>query len=183
MVQGYAETVFGYDRGMSYGGRLLPAEGCQTAMRHAGANASMTTMQTSRRPGSLASRNIRITDLVHYRLPVAGMLSILHRVSGAAMFLLLPFALRWFGDSLASEAGFARVARCAGSWWGKLILLGAFWALMHHACAGVRFLLLDLHRGVGRASARKSAVAVFAVSLTITGLFGLWLFGLAGRAG
>ncbi len=143
----------------------------------------MTTMQTSRRPGSLASRNIRIADLVHYRLPIAGVLSILHRVSGAAMFLLLPFALRWFADSLASPDGFARVARGVGSGWFKLVLLGAFWALMHHACAGVRFLLLDLHRGVDRASARKSAIAVFGVSLTLAGLFGLWLFGLPGGAG
>ena len=143
----------------------------------------MTTMQTSRRPGSLASRNIRIADLVHYRLPIAGVLSILHRVSGAAMFLLLPFALRWFADSLASPDGFARVARGVGSGWFKLVLLGAFWALMHHACAGVRFLLLDLHRGVDRASARKSAIAVFGVSLTLAGLFWLWLFGLPGGAG
>lgn len=183
MVEGYAETVFGYDDRREDGKGDKGDKGDKGKKSDANANAAVTMMQSSRNPGTMARRNIRIADLVRYRLPVAGLLSILHRLSGAAMFLLLPLALRWLSESLASPAGFAEVVRCAGSWWFKLLLLGAFWALMHHACAGVRFLLLDLHRGVDRAAARRSAIAAFAISLALTAMFAVWLLMRSGRAG
>lgn len=122
-------------------------------------------------------RNIHVTQIVHYRLPPAGMASIAHRISGAALFLLLPLLLWLFDQSLTSELSFARLREFAGQGWVKLILLGLSWAFLHHLVAGIRYLLLDLHIGVDQRRARASAIAVFAISLPLAALAGLRLFG------
>jgi len=125
-------------------------------------------------------RNIRIADLVHYRLPVPGIVSILHRISGMLIFLLLPLLLWLFDLSLSSDRSFDRlVALCSGTL-ARLVLLGLGWALLHHVCAGVRFLLLDVHIGTDKAAARRGAWVVFAVSLPLAALFALFLFGVIG---
>ncbi len=122
-------------------------------------------------------RNIHITDLAAYRLPAAGMVSILHRVSGALLFLALPLLLWLFDLSLSSELSFARLTELLERGWVKLVLLILVWGFLHHLVAGVRYLLLDLHWGVDKARSRLSAQGVFAVSLTLTLLVGLRLFG------
>lgn len=121
-------------------------------------------------------RNISVPDLMHYKLPVPGMLSILHRASGALMFLALP-ALLWLLDlSLRSETGYEHLRQFASNPVVRLVLVGAAWALLHHACAGVRYLALDMDLGVDRAAARRSAWAVFAVSGALTALVFLSVF-------
>lgn len=122
-------------------------------------------------------RNIHVSQILSYRLPPAGLVSIMHRVSGAALFLLLPLLLWLFDLSLASEISFERLRGFAGNWLVKLILLGLIWALFHHLIAGVRYLLLDLHIGVDKDASRKSAFAVYWISLPLTLLGALWLFG------
>lgn len=123
-------------------------------------------------------RNIHVTQILKYRLPLAGKLSILHRVSGAALFLALPvIILPLFSQSLTSEGTFAQMQELASHPLVKLVLLGLIWSYMHHFCAGIRYLALDLHMGTDKDSAQKSAGIVFAVSLTLTALFGLKLFG------
>ena len=122
-------------------------------------------------------RNIGIGDLRHYLLPVPGVLSILHRVSGLLMFLLLPVLLWLFELSLSSERSYALFVDISRNFLGRLVLLGLAWALLHHLCAGVRFLLLDLHIGTDRAAARASSWAVFAASIALTLLMALLLFG------
>jgi succinate dehydrogenase / fumarate reductase cytochrome b subunit len=122
-------------------------------------------------------RNIHVLQLLSYRLPAAGMVSILHRISGAVLFLLLPLLLWWFELSLASELSFVRLAEVTGLWWVKLILLGLIWAFLHHLVAGVRYLVLDLHVGIDKAPSHASALVVFAVSLVMTAIAGLRLFG------
>lgn len=103
-------------------------------------------------------------------LPLPGMVSIFHRVSGLLLFVLL-FWLLWLLDqSLASPEGFASVKALLGHWFVKLIMLGLVWAYLHHFCAGIRFLLLDLHRGIDLATARATSGWVFGVSLALTGL-------------
>jgi succinate dehydrogenase / fumarate reductase cytochrome b subunit len=121
-------------------------------------------------------RNISVPDLIRYKLPVPGMLSILHRVSGALMFLLLPAVLWLFELSLKRDA-FARLLELAGGWFARLVLVALAWALLHHLAAGIRYLLLDLDLGVDRAPARRSAWIVFAVSLSLTALSALFIFG------
>ncbi|MCU0952935.1 MAG: succinate dehydrogenase, cytochrome b556 subunit [Burkholderiaceae bacterium] len=122
-------------------------------------------------------RNIHVSQIVKYSLPPAGMVSILHRISGAALFLCLPLLLWLFDLSLISELSFARLKEVAGQWWMKVILLGLIWAFLHHLVAGVRYLVLDLHVGLDKAPSRSSAIAVFAVSLVLTLVAALRLFG------
>jgi succinate dehydrogenase cytochrome b subunit len=122
-------------------------------------------------------RNIHITQILQYKLPPPGMVSILHRVSGAVLFLALPLILWLFDLSLMSELSFARLADIASHWFVKLVLLVLVWAFLHHLIAGIRYLLLDLHLGVERAAARTSALAVFWISLPVTLLVALRLFG------
>lgn len=122
-------------------------------------------------------RNIHITQIANYRLPLAGLLSILHRVSGALMFLLLPFVLYLLEQSLTSEGSFEYFKGLTSGWFIKLMILALSWAYLHHFCAGIRHLIMDNHIGVDKDSSRKSAVVVFAVSLPLAGLVALKLFG------
>jgi succinate dehydrogenase / fumarate reductase cytochrome b subunit len=140
----------------------------------------MTNPPSSRPAARPPIRNIGILDLVHYRLPIPGIVSILHRVSGLLLFLLLPLLLWLFDLSLSSDRSFDRlVAFCQGTF-ARLVLLALGWALLHHLAAGVRFLLLDLHVGTDKPAARRSSWLVFAVSLPLAALFALFLFGVLG---
>ncbi len=105
------------------------------------------------------------------------MVSIMHRISGAALFLALPFLLWMFDLSLISETSFERMATVASGWVVKLALLFLIWAFLHHFVAGIRYLVLDLHVGLERLQARKNALAVFAISLPLTLVAALKLFG------
>lgn len=107
-------------------------------------------------------------------LPLPGLVSILHRISGAALFLLLPWLLYLLGASLASPEGFDAVKGALAHPLARLVLLGLLWALLHHLFAGIRFLFLDIDKGVGLAAARATSAAVLAVSLTLTAVLG-WL--------
>jgi len=122
-------------------------------------------------------RNISPIDLMNYRLPIAGKVSILHRVSGALLFLCLPLLIALFAMSFASEAGFTSMSAVLGHPVVKLILLVLIWGYLHHFCAGIRYLVLDLHIGIDKESAAKSASLVLGVSLALTAVFGLKLFG------
>ncbi|MEI2415685.1 succinate dehydrogenase, cytochrome b556 subunit [Orrella sp. JC864] len=123
-------------------------------------------------------RNLTLPQLMKYRLPLAGKLSILHRISGALLFLCLPLViLPLFAMSVSSEAGFAQMATVFGNPIVKLVMLVLIWGYLHHFCAGIRYLVLDLHMGLDKASAQKSAGVVFGVSLALTLVFALKLFG------
>jgi len=132
-------------------------------------------------------RNINaITDLPTYRLPAAGWVSILHRVSGVIMFLLLPFILWLFDTSVSSEISFGRftAAFTAGigfvpGWFIKLVTLAIIWAYLHHFTAGLRHLWMDVsHDAVSKQFGKTSAVATLAISLGLTVVLGAKLFGL-----
>ena len=122
-------------------------------------------------------RNIHITELPNYRLPAAGLVSILHRVSGAGLFLMLPFLLYLFQLSVTSESSFEYFKGILQNPLVKLVLLGLIWAYMQHFAAGVRHLFMDVHLAIEKDSSRQSAIAVLAVSLALTALAGLKLFG------
>ncbi|HSC93934.1 MAG TPA: succinate dehydrogenase, cytochrome b556 subunit [Burkholderiales bacterium] len=107
-------------------------------------------------------------NLIQIRLPVPGLVSILHRVSGAVLFLLLPALLALFQLSLESPQAFARFQMVLSHWAIKLILIGVVWAYLHHLCAGIRHLALDLDYGTELAAARASSFAVLAVSVVLT---------------
>jgi succinate dehydrogenase / fumarate reductase cytochrome b subunit len=122
-------------------------------------------------------RNIHVTQILGYRLPPAGIVSILHRISGALLFLTLPFLIWLLELSLTTELTFLRLREFASSWWAKLILLALIWAFLHHLVAGIRYLVLDLHIGVDKVPSGTSALVVLGVSLALTLVAGLRVFG------
>jgi len=116
-------------------------------------------------------------NLVRIRLPLPGIVSILHRVSGALLFLLgIPLLLAGVAASLASPESYEQLKSTFSHPLAKLLLIGFLWAYLHHFFAGIRFLLLDLLQGIELASARRSSVVVLAVSLALTLIIGarLW---------
>ncbi len=122
-------------------------------------------------------RNIHVSQILKYKLPPPGMVSIMHRASGALLFLTLPLVLWLFDLSLTSEISYSRLADFSSHWLVKLVLVGLAWAFLHHLVAGVRYLMLDLHIGVEKAAARTSALGVYAISLPLTLLAALKIFG------
>ena len=121
--------------------------------------------------------NIHVLQIIRYRLPAAGVVSILHRVSGAMMFLLLPFILYLFDLSITSEISFDYLKGFTSHWFVKLLILAVSWGYLHHFCGGIRHLIMDVHIGLSKEEARKSAHMVFLVSVPLTLLVALKLFG------
>lgn len=116
-------------------------------------------------------------DLVRIRLPLPGFVSILHRVSGALLFLVgIPLLLAGLAASVESPESYAEVKAAFASPIAKLVLIGFLWAYLHHFFAGIRFLLLDLLTGIDLPSARRSSAIVLVVSVALTLIVGarLW---------
>jgi succinate dehydrogenase / fumarate reductase cytochrome b subunit len=107
-------------------------------------------------------------NLSPLNLPVPGLVSILHRVSGALLFLGLIGFLYLLDLSLASESGYTRAGELLSNPIAKLLVIASVWALLHHMCAGIRHLFLDIDIGSSLHAARRSAVAVLIVSLALT---------------
>jgi succinate dehydrogenase / fumarate reductase cytochrome b subunit len=146
----------------------------------------MTELATPPRPRR-EFRNINaFTDLTTYRLPPAGIVSILHRVSGFLMFLLLPFVIWMFDTSVSSEYSYARFTAAFNSglgfvpgWFLKLVVLALIWSYLHHFVAGLRHLWMDVsHAAVNKEFGQSSAIATLAISILLTVVLGAKLFGL-----
>ena len=133
---------------------------------------------TSPTPNRQEFRNIGIADIKNYRLPPAGIISILHRISGLVPFLALPLLLALIAASFGTPEKFAALVDCLQNPLAKLVLLGLVWAILHHACAGVRYLLMDVHVKVSKAGGRQTAFTVLLVSLALTALVGARMFNL-----
>ena len=110
--------------------------------------------------------------LLQIRLPLSGWISILHRITGALLFLLLPLPLYLLQLSLQSEAGYRQVSDWLMQWPLRLMLLLLLWWFAHHLFAGLRFLLIDLDRGVALAQAQRTARVVVAADLLTLLLLG-----------
>jgi succinate dehydrogenase / fumarate reductase cytochrome b subunit len=128
---------------------------------------------------------MRLVDAVKYRLPLAGIVSILHRASGLLMFLLLPFIVWLFDNSISSEISYetfasAFVVGLVGlpGWLVKLGVLALIWAFLHHLIAGLRHVWMDATHSVSLAQGRNSALFTLASSLLLTVALGAKLFGL-----
>jgi len=111
-------------------------------------------------------------DLARIRLPVPGFVSILHRISGAALFLFAGVLLYLFQLSVQSAESYEHFRALAGHWFVKLFLTGMLWALLHHFFAGMRFLLLDIHVLGDLRQARATSWIVLAASLALTVVLG-----------
>lgn len=108
-------------------------------------------------------------DLNLAHLPVPGLVSIFHRISGAVLFFpVIPALLYLMQASLGSEAGWAHWKAVFADPAVKIALLALVWLYAHHFFAGIRYLLLDVHLGVAKAPARASAKLVFALGAATT---------------
>jgi len=143
----------------------------------------MTELAKKKRP---EFRNLNLfSDVRTYRLPLAGFISILHRVSGMLMFILLPLVIWMFDTSVSSEISFARFSAAFNvgvgfvpGWFIKLVTLALIWAYLHHLAAGVRHLYLDVSHKTTKDFGRQSAVATLVFSIGLTLILGAKLFGL-----
>ncbi len=130
-------------------------------------------------------RNINaLTDLPSYRLPAAGWVSILHRASGAIMFLLMPFIIWMFDTSISSEISFAKFSGAftlglgfVPGWFMKLVALALIWAYLHHFIAGLRHLYMDINHAVSKEFGKSSALFTLGLGSVLTLVLALKLFG------
>jgi succinate dehydrogenase / fumarate reductase cytochrome b subunit len=144
-------------------------------------------MAENAKPPRPVYRNIHVTDLASYRLPPAGIVSILHRISGLLMFLLLPFIIWMFDTSVTSEISYDQftglfAAGCAEGkvpgWFFKLVGLALIWAYLHHFIAGVRHLIMDATHRVSKEQGHNTAIITLGLSVALTLVLGAKLFGL-----
>jgi succinate dehydrogenase / fumarate reductase cytochrome b subunit len=133
------------------------------------------------RPGA----NMRLIEALQYRLPIAGVVSILHRGSGMLMFFLLPFVIWLFDKSVTSEISYDTFASAFVAGIGpvpgvliKLVVLALIWAYLFHAIAGLRHLWMDATHSVSKSQGRSSAMVTVGLSTVLTVLLGAKLFGL-----
>ena len=130
-------------------------------------------------------RNINaLSDLPTYRLPAAGWVSILHRISGAILFLLMPFIIWMFDTSVSSEISFAKFTNAFNQglwvlpgWFIKLVALAIIWAYLHHFIAGVRHLWMDATHSVEKVFGKSSAVVTLLLGTLLTLVLAAKLFG------
>lgn len=133
------------------------------------------------RPGPM-----RLVDATQYPLPAAAWVSILHRVSGIIMFVLLPFIIWLLDKSLESDISYQFLADVfigglggVPGWCFKIVVLGLIWSYLHHFTAGLRHLWMDVsHSAVNKQFGKTSSIVVFVVSITLTVVLGAKLFGL-----
>ena len=131
-----------------------------------------------KRPGEM-----RLLDATQYRLPPAGWVSILHRVSGLVLILLMPFVIWLFDNSLTSEVTFTQFSAAFVGGIGfvpaflvKLAALALIWAFLQHFCAGVRHLYMDFTHSVTKEFGRTSALVAMGVAAALTLVFAYKLF-------
>ncbi len=116
-------------------------------------------------------------NLLQIRLPIMGVVSLLHRASGVLLFLAIPYAVYLLGLSLTSRADFDHVIQQLEQPWLQLLLLTLIWGLAHHLFAGIRFLLIDADIGVQKSSARLGAWLVIVAEILVVAFVAwrLWL--------
>lgn len=146
----------------------------------------MTESATGTAPKRPVFRNINaFKDLTTYHMAPAAWVSILHRASGAIMFLLMPFIIWMFDTSVSSEISFGRFTNVFGNgagfvpgWFFKLMALALIWAYLQHFIAGLRHLFMDLnHDKATKEFGKSSALVVLVLSLGLTFVLALKLFG------
>lgn len=138
------------------------------------------TETTRQRPGTM-----RLIDALQYRLPLGGVVSILHRFSGLLMLVLLPFIVWMFDTSVSSEGSFEQFSSAFSAglgvlpgWAVKIVALVLIWSFLHHLLAGLRHVWMDVAHATSKAQGHNSAVATLALSLVLTVALGAKLFGL-----
>jgi len=121
------------------------------------------------KPERPAYRNIGLSNVIfRYRMPAPAIVSIMHRVSGVLLLAALPFLLYLFESSLLSEISFEKFRSAVAHPLAKLFILLLIWAYLHHFCAGIRHLVMDLGLGLDKGPSKTSALVVLVVSIVLT---------------
>jgi succinate dehydrogenase / fumarate reductase cytochrome b subunit len=124
---------------------------------------------------SVTKRPVHL-NVLQIKLPIAGIMSILHRVTGALMALAIPFMIYLLDLALEGEQGFAAAGALLDGVLMKLVIFALVWAVLHHLLAGIRYLLIDVHVGVEKPVYRQTAwVAVIAAPLLAVAFTGMLL--------
>jgi succinate dehydrogenase / fumarate reductase cytochrome b subunit len=110
-------------------------------------------------------------NVLKIKLPVTGIISISHRITGVLLFLSIPLAAYLFDRSLSGEAGFAQAKALLTLPWLIPVYLLLVWSMAHHLIAGVRYLLIDVHIGVEKRSATRSAQIVLVAGIVLAVLY------------
>jgi succinate dehydrogenase / fumarate reductase cytochrome b subunit len=121
-------------------------------------------------------RRPKYLNLLQIRLPLPALVSILHRVSGAVLFLALPGLLWCLQQSLVSFQSFAAVQAVLAHWWVKVIITGLLWSYFHHLCAGIRHLLMDVYHTTDLPAARFSAMLALGSGVALAAAAGALLW-------
>lgn len=124
----------------------------------------------------MASQRPKYLNLFKIKLPLPGVVSLLHRMSGSLLFVAIPLFLLTFQATLDSAENFEKVRQALGSPLAKLVLISLLWGFLHHFFAGIRFLLMDVHVGLGLQESRRNSLLVMVFSLSLTVLIGVWLW-------
>lgn len=126
---------------------------------------------------------MRLIEATQYKLPPAAVVSILHRLSGIVMFVLMPFIIWMFDTSLTSEITYDQFASVfvggvgfLPGWFFKLVVLGLIWSYLHHFIAGLRHLWMDATHAVSKEFGRTSALVTLGLSIALTLALGFKLF-------
>jgi succinate dehydrogenase / fumarate reductase cytochrome b subunit len=128
----------------------------------------MTTSSSVKRP----TVRPKYYDLNLLNLPMPGLVSIFHRITGVAMFLfLIPLVLAILQATLTSDAAFNTWKSYFAHPLVKLVVIGFVWAYLHHLFAGIRYLLLDIHVGIAKEPAQASAKVVLIAGIIATAVF------------
>lgn len=124
----------------------------------------------------MASKRPKYLNLFKIKLPLPGVVSILHRASGALLFAAIPVLLAVFQLSLASAETYENVRQALAGPLAKLALIGLAWGFLHHFLAGLRYLAMDMDYGLDLDKTRRSSKLVLIFSLGLTVLIGGWLW-------
>ncbi|MDS1136783.1 succinate dehydrogenase, cytochrome b556 subunit [Nitratireductor indicus] len=116
-----------------------------------------------------------------YRLIPTMLMSIIHRITGGALYFGIVLFVVWVAAAAASKEAFDLVNAVYGSWFGRLVLFGFTWALLHHMVGGLRHLVWDTGRALGKATSTRMAKASIVISVILTVL--VWIAGYAVRGG
>lgn len=124
----------------------------------------------------MASNRPKSFNPLRIKLPLPGVVSILHRISGALLFLTIPLLLTGLQATLAAPESFEAVRLLFLHPLAKLVLIGLLWALLHHFFCGLRYLAMDMDMGLDLPLARRNSWLVMAATLGLTLLAGVWLW-------
>ena len=116
-------------------------------------------------------------NLIKIRLPIPGVVSIFHRISGVLMFLAIPLGIYVLDMSLKGEQGFQQASELLSHSVSQLILLALTWSIVHHFFAGIRFLLIDFDIGLEKGQSIKTAWLVILAEIITLCLIALFIFG------